>query len=152
MLRDTPATRESGVIPPSHILRKEPFPCAQSCAYLFSRTAGNHGKLSIAGHSSLLTLRVASAQLFSVRRRRQAVRKKRYAQARSLHEWQRGGRRRRRGQSHSEKLPLRGRRWPPMACRSPQTSSVLLWCAWRPSSSSSSRRGSATVTVIGLGS
>ena len=70
----------------------------------------------------------------------------------SLHEWQRGGRRSRRGQSHSEELPLRGRRWPPMACRSPQTSSVLLWCAWRPSSSSSSRRGSATVTVIGLGS
>ena len=70
----------------------------------------------------------------------------------SLHEWQRGGRRRRRGQSHSEELPLCGRRWPPMACRSPQTSSVLLWCAWRPSSSSSSRRGLATVTVIGLGS
>ena len=63
-----------------------------------------------------------------------------------------GGRRRRRGQSHNMEVPLRGRRWPPMACRSPQTSSVLLWCAWRPSSSSSSRRGLATVTVIGLGS
>ena len=60
----------------SHILRKEPFPCAQFCAYLFSRTAGTHGKLSIAGHSSHCG---ECPAILSVRRL-QAVREKRYAQ------------------------------------------------------------------------
>ena len=52
---------------------------------------------------------------------------------------------------HNVEVPLRGRRWPPMACRSPQASGVLLWFTWGPSSSSSSQRGLATVTVSGLG-
>ena len=64
----------------------------------------------------------------------------------SLHEWQRGGRRSRRGQSHSEELPLRGRRRPPTARQSAQASSVLLWLAWRPSSLPSSRPPLVTVT------
>ena len=64
----------------------------------------------------------------------------------SLDEEQLGGRRSRRGQSHSEELPFRGRRRPPTARQSAQASSVLLWLAWRPSSLPSSRPPLVTVT------
>ena len=70
-----------GKVAPHCVTASAPTPAAelplvQTCVYLFSRTAGTHGKLSTAAHSSHCG---ECAAVRSVRRR-QAVREKRYAQ------------------------------------------------------------------------